>query len=262
MPLRRLPRRRPAFSLLELLVVLAVVAVLLGLLLPALTGARDAAKAVACLSNLRQVGVATEAYTEDHADHLPYAVVTGVGASGGGVLSWDDLLDPHLGGTLTPTEREAPLRPASSPAGVLRCPADDAEPVDAAARSYAMIGDPDPQRADDPPDPLAGAAVVTAAGPDAARPLLLFSQRVETLSGIAAWTGHPVQNLRGGSAGAVIGGAEPQLTGSRRFHGTDANRRYGWGFLDGHVEQADPRDTLGTGTPAAPRGWWTLQKAD
>jgi prepilin-type N-terminal cleavage/methylation domain-containing protein len=60
------------FTLVELLVTVAVVGILAAILLPALSGARERGRAVACLGNLRQMGLAMQLYAGDHQDELPY----------------------------------------------------------------------------------------------------------------------------------------------------------------------------------------------
>jgi prepilin-type N-terminal cleavage/methylation domain-containing protein/prepilin-type processing-associated H-X9-DG protein len=65
-------RRHGAFTLVELLVVIGIVAVLMGVLMPVLTSARASARKVACLSNLRQIGVAVHSYANDSRGNIPF----------------------------------------------------------------------------------------------------------------------------------------------------------------------------------------------
>ena len=71
-PHPRVALRRPdAFTLLELLVVISIIALLVALLLPALSAARDAAALIQCASNQRQLHIAAATYATDHDDSLP-----------------------------------------------------------------------------------------------------------------------------------------------------------------------------------------------
>ena len=64
-------KNRRYFSLVELLVVIAVIAILAGLLLPALNQARRKAQSISCLTNQKQTFLALNAYADDHDEMFP-----------------------------------------------------------------------------------------------------------------------------------------------------------------------------------------------
>jgi len=65
------PKSTNAFTLIELLVVISIIALLVGILLPALGAARKSARSAVCLSNERQIGVAIAAYAASNKDYVP-----------------------------------------------------------------------------------------------------------------------------------------------------------------------------------------------
>src|SRR3954466_5030347 len=66
-----------AFTLVELLVVIGIIALLLAILLPALSRARESANRAVCLSNVRQVATAFISYTADNRGSLPFCALAG-----------------------------------------------------------------------------------------------------------------------------------------------------------------------------------------
>ncbi|MBI3191042.1 MAG: hypothetical protein HYZ36_00130 [Pedosphaera parvula] len=128
--------------MLEVLVVVACLVLLSGMLLPALARARMKAQAHGCLNNLKYLGTAATMYEYDNAGKMLYAALH---LRPGVEMSWDDLIDPYMGGTLTREERWA--SPYSGRKGMpyLKCPSDHAPAIAQSGlgsltsrRSYAM----------------------------------------------------------------------------------------------------------------------------
>ncbi len=93
------PRRR-AFTLIELLVVIAIIAILAAVLFPVFAQAREKARAIACLSNMKQLGTSVQMYVTDY-DEKMYVRASGSGANRAGAagtgnaIKWWNLLMPY-----------------------------------------------------------------------------------------------------------------------------------------------------------------------
>lgn len=85
-------RRRMAFTLIELLVVIAIIAILAAILFPVFAQAREQARSVSCLSNIKEAGLATIMYVQDYDETFPMNLYFGYNPSPCVFSAWTAIL--------------------------------------------------------------------------------------------------------------------------------------------------------------------------
>ena len=128
------------FTLIELLVVISIIALLIGILLPALSMAREAGRNSVCLSQQRQVLTGIHTFAADHRGFIPPGVMSTTASGTFSAQPWDDTLHDYIGGPNRGGLGGNTLAKARE-FSLLICPSDEtaaANPL--AARSYAMPG--------------------------------------------------------------------------------------------------------------------------
>lgn len=220
--MRRLGRR-DGFSLVELLTLVAILALLAGLLFPVLAQARQAARRSVCTAHLQQLGLAFRLYAADYDDTLPEA------GGDSDSVAWIDYLSPEQRGGIYPYVRQF----SKTGPSVYRCPngLPDTSGYRSVSSTYAMNDYLRPWHGRYP-EGVPNAPLALAQIESVSRTILLF-EATQHPEGWANRNGSPYFHTVDRATGRPVG--VPQV-----YHHGGSN----FLFCDGHVHFHHPRTTM------------------
>jgi prepilin-type N-terminal cleavage/methylation domain-containing protein len=236
-----------AFTLVELLIVIAIIAILAALLLPALATAEAKGKRAACLNNLKQSALSFQMYSADNEGKLAQNLPLSRASSNCWVLGDMKILDDSTNQTLI---RQGKLFPYASQVSLYRCPADPSRTGgEPRVRSYSMNGWIGSRYMETYPQPKGFRTFVrdselTAAG---AAMLWVIADEHEA-------------SIDDGWFLVTMDDSRP----FESFPGARHERSYGLNFADGHAEFYKLRDPksqgVGMGVSASNPDWQRLKQ--
>jgi len=265
---------KSAFTLIELLVVIAIIAILAAILFPVFAQAREKARQVSCLSNLKECGLGAAMYTQDYDETLPPADYQNIHGDYNSYVTWDNLLGPYIAAGIAKTGTETQ---GTLPNGVYtataftngspfyHCPSDSVTRGGTgngwAPRSYSWNAGPNGN------DGVWGNSIIGNGVP---------------LSAIASPVGvimiaeqHDANNITNFRSDSTVGNPITQL---RALKVPPHSGGWNYVFCDGHAKWYKPEQTVSTpgvtypqktvtgktcqGTMASPCGLWTITPND
>lgn len=259
--------RRSGFTLVELLIVIGIIALLIAVLLPALSQARGAAKLTKCLAQQRELGQSIRLYSLDNGNWLPFGRFENYEGNTGQSMSWDDLLLMGRYGLHNKLLTFNDVR-FFGIAGIktprLKCPND---PVD---QYYVGDGTANPIAwrltygvVQGPGNGVGAFGYGNFTGQYGVKPIPPGKRYTQLGSDTLITSEYPAGNNGLGNGYGLIVSPQDQLqfvqSGVRRgLHG----KRLTYSFADGHAAAIDPRETAGTGSLSTPKGGWTTKRGD
>ncbi|QDU34788.1 putative major pilin subunit [Poriferisphaera corsica] len=275
---------RRGFTLIELLVVIAIIGLLVGILLPALSSARQAAITLKCLTQIKNVGTAFSMYYNDSDDRVPYAYF--VNLRDREYITYDDAISQYLGHYVTKADQKLNGIPANKANPILICPNDDTEdrPANLAKRSYSMVQGwqrtQDMAKGLQPPGTGITTSTSYSGRTDATPQFIVSSQDIPSptdtlLLSEKVFNGlqSNYQNTQGrqtNSRSGVLRRAYEQVNFNTIAwdlvvpHGSNKHPLYNYLYVDGHARTAAPIDTIGADEmdKVITLGEWTRDKKD